>query len=153
MIRYALLCEHDHEFESWFDNSSAYEKLHKSGLVECPYCGSTKTRKALMTPRISGTRSNKKVELQPAASHSKSIDPTLQKLQKEATELARKIRDHVKENADDVGDKFAEEARKIHFDEAQPRNIYGQATAEEVTDLAEDGIDFAPLPDLPEDKN
>ena len=153
MIRYALLCEHDHEFESWFDSSLAFDKLHKTGLVECPHCGSTKTRKALMTPQISGTRSNKKNRDGPDNGHDKAPDQNLQKLQTEATELARKIRHHVTENAEHVGDNFADEARKIHFEESEPRNIYGNATKEEVSDLAEDGIDFAPLPDLPEDKN
>ncbi len=151
MIRYALLCEHDHEFESWFDNSTAYDKLQKSSLVECPHCGSTKIRKALMTPQLSGTRSNRQSEQSNTLANSQDIG--LQNMQKEALDLARKIRDHVTKNAENVGDRFADEARKIHLDETEPRNIYGKATIEEVSDLAEDGIDFIPLPDLPEDKN
>ena len=151
MIRYALLCEHDHEFESWFDSSGAYEKLQRAKLIECPSCGSIKTRKALMTPQLGGTRANRREET--GGGVSQSDDKELHKLHKEATSLARKIRDHVEQSADNVGDNFANEARKIHFDEAAPRNIFGSATAKEATDLVEDGIDFTPLPDLPEDKN
>ena len=151
MILYRLLCERDHEFESWFDSSKAFAKLQKSELVECPHCGSAKIRKALMTPQLSGTRANKQAP--PDELHGKRSEQKLQNLHKEATELARKIRNHVSKNADDVGDNFADEARKIHFDEAKPRNIYGQATEKEVSDLNEEGIDFTPLPNLPEDKN
>jgi hypothetical protein len=151
MIRYALLCKHDHKFESWFDNSNAFDKLQKANLIECPHCGSTTIRKALMTPQISTRRSNKTAISE--RSLARSDDDNLQKMQMEATELARKIRDHVKENAENVGDKFAEEARKIHFEEVEPHNIYGNATPEEAQELADDGVDFAPLPDLPEDKN
>ena len=153
MIRYALLCDQDHEFDSWFDNSQAFEKLQKNGLVECPHCGSVKTRKALMSPQLGGKRSNKKTAADDASPVAKSNDPDLKILREEATELARKIRGHVTENADNVGNKFADEARKIHYEETEPRNIYGKATQEEVSDLVEDGIDFNPLPDLPEDKN
>ena len=145
MIRYALLCEHDHEFESWFDSSNAYDKLQKAGMVECPHCGSHKTRKALMTPQI-GSRKTKT----PLARKS---EKELQKVQKQMVDMARKVRRHIEKNAEHVGDRFAVEARKIHNEESEPRNIYGKATREEVTDLVKDGIDITPLPDLPEDKN
>ena len=151
MIRYALLCDQDHEFESWFDSSSAYEKLQQNNLIECPHCGSTNIRKALMTPQIGGARSNKQDDA--TGTLTTNDDSQLQQMQQEAVNLARQIRDHVKENADYVGDKFAEEARKIHYEETEPHGIYGKATKEEVTDLIEEGVDFSPLPDLPEDKN
>ncbi len=151
MIRYALLCDQDHEFDSWFDHSSAFERLQKAALIECPHCGSQNIRKALMSPQVSSRRANKpSQDHQPIA---KSADKNLQKLQREAVELARKIRDHVQKHADNVGEKFASEARKIHFKEVEPHNIYGKATQDEVNELVEDGIDIAPLPDLPEDKN
>ena len=151
MIRYALLCREDHSFESWFDNSSAFDKLQKSNLIDCPHCGSQKIRKAPMSPQISGTRTNKNSK----SNHviAKKDGFATQKLQQEAVELARKIRDHVQKNADNMGDKFASEARKIHFEEVEPHNIYGKATPDEVTELVEDGIEISPLPDLPEDKN
>jgi len=151
MIRYALLCHQDHAFESWFDHSTAFDKLQNAKLIECPHCGSQKIRKALMSPQISGTRTNKRATSNPSIAKSK--DSELQKLQQEAVELARKIRDHVEENADNVGDKFASEARKIHFEEVEPHNIYGEATPDEVSELVEDGIEITPLPALPEDKN
>ena len=151
MIRYALLCEQDHPFESWFDNSAAFDKLQQATLIECPHCGSKKIRKALMTPQIGGTRANKGT--QDKNSLTMSEDKNLQILQREAVELARKIRDHVEKNADNVGDEFASEARKIHFEEVEPHNIFGQATRQEVVELIDDGIDIAPLPSLPEDEN
>ncbi len=151
MIRYALLCEHDHEFESWFDNSGAYEKLQHKNLVECPRCGSTKIRKALMTPQIAVNRSS---EREPNSKMvAKNDDATLQQLHQDVLQLARKVRQHMTKNADDVGDQFASEARKIHFEEVEPHNIYGKATKEEAESLLEEGIDFIPLPELPEDKN
>jgi hypothetical protein len=113
MIHYALLCEHDHEFDSWFDSSKAYDKLQKSGLVECPHCGSTHIRKALMTPQIGTMRANKTKD-SPASAPADCDEPALQKAREQAIDLARKLRDHVKENAEDVGDEFAKEARKIH---------------------------------------
>lgn len=151
MIRYALLCDLDHAFESWFDHSTAFDKLQNAKLIECPNCGSQKIRKAPMSPQISGLRANKRTTSNPSIA--KSDDVELQNLQKEAVELARKIRDHVEKNADNVGDNFASEARKIHFDEVEPHNIYGEATPDEVSELVEDGIEIAPLPTLPKDKN
>ncbi len=151
MIRYALLCDDDHAFESWFDHSSAFDKLQSAKLIECPHCGSQKIRKDLMSPQIGGLRANKRATNNPSIV--KTPDIELQKLQQEAVELARKIRHHVEKNADNVGDKFASEARKIHFEEVEPHNIYGEATPDEVSELVEDGIEIAPLPALPEDKN
>ncbi len=151
MIRYALLCEQDHQFESWFDNSSAYDKLQKAHLVECPHCGSSQTRKALMSPQISTTRGNKQAPNKDSASSNQHAQ--MQKVQKELVEMARKVRRHIEKNAEYVGEKFVSEARKMHYAEAEQRNIYGSATTEEVSDLVNDGIDITPLPDLPEDKN
>ncbi len=151
MIRYALLCDQDHAFESWFDHSAAFDKLQHAKLIECPHCSSQKIRKAPMSPQISGTRTNKRPTSNPSIAKNKDIE--LQNLQAEAVELARKIRNHIEQNADNVGDKFASEARKIHFEEVEPHNIYGEATSEEVDELVEDGIEISPLPTLPEDKN
>ncbi len=151
MIRFTLICEQDHEFESWFDNSASYDKLQKSHLIECPHCGSHQTRKALMTPQIGGTRTNKQSPAHELVHSTKS--KKIQNLQKEALEIARKVRRHVKKNSEHVGENFAAEARKIHNEQADQRNIYGSATNTEVKDLLNDGIDIVPLPDLPEDKN
>ena len=142
MIRYALTCENGHQFESWFANSQACDTLRKANAVLCPECGSALVEKALMAPQISTARKKDKVRL--AANHG---------MQAEAVAAIRKIRDHVKENADYVGDKFPEEARKIHYEEAEKRGIYGEASADEAKALAEEGVEFHPLPILPEERN
>ncbi len=134
MIRYVLTCDKDHEFEGWFANSSAYDDQAKRGLVTCPRCGSVKISKAPMAPGIAGTKKSGKIK-------------------KEITDALRSVREHVIENADNVGDQFASEARKIHREEAEPRGIYGKATSEEAQSLSEEGVEFHPLPTLPEDHN
>lgn len=137
MIRYSLVCANDHRFEAWFRNADAYDSQHKRGIVICPVCGTGGVGKALMAPAVS--RSSEKVSL--SAGH-----PHLR-------EALIALRNKVTSEADYVGDKFAEEARKIHFKEAEPRGIYGEATREEIAALVEDGVDFMPLPGLPEDHN
>ena len=146
MIRYALTCENGHRFESWFGDSQAYDTLRAADAVLCPECGSAAVEKALMTPQVSTARKKeaKKDKVRLAANHA---------MRAEAMAAMRKIRDHVTQNADYVGDKFPEEARKIHYEEAEKRGIYGEATADEAKALDEEGIEFHPLPMLPEDQN
>ena len=146
MIRYALTCEDGHRFESWFANSQAFDTLRAADAVLCPECGSAAVEKALMAPQISTARKKdaKKEKVRLAANHS---------MRAEAVAAIRKIRDHVSENADYVGEKFPEEARKIHYEEAEKRGIYGEATADEAKALAEEGVEFHPLPILPEEQN
>ena len=146
MIRYALTCEDGHRFESWFAGSQAYDDLRAADAVLCPECGSAAVEKALMAPQVATARKKdaKKEKVRLAANHS---------MRAEAIAAIRKIRDHVTENADYVGDKFPEEARKIHYEEAEPRGIYGEATADEAKALAEEGVEFHPLPILPEEQN
>lgn len=146
MIRYALACENGHQFESWFAGSQAFDTLRKADAVLCPECGSAAVEKALMTPQVSTARKKdaKKDKVRLAANHG---------MRAEAVAAIRKIRDHVTENADYVGDKFPEEARKIHYEEAEKRGIYGEATADEAKALAEEGVEFHPLPILPEEQN
>ena len=134
MIRYQLICARKHEFEGWFTDSAAYEDQVERGLVTCPSCGSTKISKALMSPGIARRR-------------------TSGKSQGEITEALREARNQFLKSSDNVGDKFAEEARKIHREEVEPRSIYGNATADEAESLREEGVDFHPLPALPEDHN
>jgi hypothetical protein len=136
MIRYTLTCNKDHEFEGWFANSSAYDDQASRGLVTCPHCGSVKISKAPMAPGVAGTKKSYK-----------------SKSKKEIVDALRLVREHVIENADNVGDQFASEARKIHNEEAEPRGIYGKATTEEAEALSEEGVEFHPLPTLPEDHN
>ncbi len=148
MIRYSLACEKDHEFDGWFAGSEAFEKQLKRGLVECPECGSIKVHKALMTPGVP-RKSNTKAEDTPVKALNVPADPKVQAL----VEMVRQLREHVKTNADYVGDQFAEKARRIHYGEEEARGIYGEATIEQAMELHEEGVDVLPLPKLPEDGN
>jgi hypothetical protein len=141
VIRFSLVCEQAHEFEAWFRNNDDFDKQARRGLVECPNCGSTKVHKALMAPAVSTARKQEKIAL------------AMGEAQKQAMAQLKALSEKLRENADYVGDKFADEARKIHFGEADPRGIYGEATPEEVRGLAEDGVDFMPIPVFPEDRN
>ncbi|KXF79391.1 hypothetical protein ATN84_06695 [Paramesorhizobium deserti] len=141
MIHFTLLCDQEHEFEGWFRNNEDYESQTARNLVSCPVCGSPKVGKALMAPSVSTSRTKEKIAV--------GMGEAERKLIEQMRELSQKVR----ENADYVGDKFAEEARKIHFGETDPRGIYGEATREEVTSLVEDGVEIMPLPVFPEDRN
>lgn len=141
MIRYSLACERDHAFEAWFRNGDDFEAQKKRELVACPQCGSPKVEKALMAPAVSKRRGSAPMAL--AACEE----------QRAALAQLKALSDKVRANADYVGDKFAEEARRIHFGETQARGIYGQATIDEARSLAEEGVEFMPLPDFPEDRN
>lgn len=148
MIRYALRCEKDHEFEAWFRSSADYDKAAPKGAVACPVCGASKVEKALMAPAVAGTKKRDEPQA-PAKVQLAALDPRELALRAAIKELRQKVA----ENADYVGDRFAEEARKIHYKEAEARGIYGEATGDEAKALAEEGIEFQPLPTLPEDRN
>lgn len=139
MIRYALTCDDDHEFEGWFSSSGDYDDQQGRGLLECPVCASKAVRKQIMAPAIAGTKRSAR-ETTPA------------RMQAMMMEAAGRIRRHVEENFDDVGDAFAREARAIHEGRAENRGIYGQATPKEVRELVEDGVPVAPLPPEPPKK-
>lgn len=141
MIQYSLICDGDHKFDAWFRNADAYEDQHKKGIVTCPSCGSGKISKALMAPAVS-RKSSEKVAM--SIGHPQ---------QAELRAAMKALRDKVTAEADYVGDKFADEARKIHDNETEARGIYGEATREEAAALLEDGIDVIPLPVMPEDRN
>jgi hypothetical protein len=141
VIRFSLICEHEHEFEAWFRSSDDFETQKKRGFVDCPACGSSKVQKALMAPAVSTGRKQEKIAL------------AMGEAQKEAMAQLKALSQKMRENADYVGDKFAEEARKIHFGETDARGIYGEATPEEAKSLAEDGVEFLPIPVFPDDRN
>ena len=141
MIRFTLSCDGDHQFEVWFGSNADFETQQKRGLVDCPVCGSHQVGKALMAPAISTGRKQEKVAL--------AMNSEKRAVMEQFKALAEKMR----ENADYVGDKFAEEARKIHFGETDPRGIYGEATAEEARSLIEDGVGFMPIPVFPDEHN
>ena len=138
MIRYALLCEHDHEFEGWFGSSADYDDQQARGLVECPVCASKAIRKQIMAPSVSGTKRTAKDDSRPSRAM--------------MLEAMGRLREHVVENFDDVGDAFAKEARAIHEGKSEQRGIYGQATPTEVRGLLEDGVPVAPMPPEPPKK-
>jgi len=166
MILYQLRCDKDHTFEAWFSGSEAYEKQVSRNLVTCPHCGSSQVSKAIMAPNI-GVKTNRKQKgpARPAATppqvatapqHGANAAITHSETPqawRETMAVARKIREAVEKNAEYVGPKFAEEARKIHYHEVEEKGIYGEASAQEVKELIEEGVDVRPLPILPEDQN
>jgi hypothetical protein len=143
MIAYDFCCDKDHSFEMWFKDAATCERQAKRKLISCGVCGSTKVKKALSAPAISGTRSQNKGE--PGLPKAYATNPEAQKIAALMSQLAE-LRKHVEANADDVGDRFAEEARKIHYGEADTRNIYGEASDADAEALAEEGIEFARIP-------
>ena len=164
MIRYALVCDRSHQFEIWFKNSADYDKQAKRALVSCPSCGSTNVEKALMAPSLgAGSRKKRSAAPRPieapvageGASPAESASPVAMMSPQESELRAklRELREHLTKNADNVGKKFPEEARKIHYGEAEHRSIYGEATPQDAKDLYEEGIEFHPLPVLPDERN
>lgn len=135
MIRYALRCPKDHDFESWFQSAEAYDRLAAAGMVACAVCGSTGVSKALMVPAV---RHATEAEARPLAT------PTSE-LERRIAELRR----HVEENSDYVGPDFARIAREMHAGDIPDRPIWGEAKAEEASGLIEDGVPVAPLPFRP----
>jgi hypothetical protein len=156
MILYRLRCSNGHEFDGWFKDSKSYERQEKKSLIGCAACGDAKVTRALMAPRL-GTKGNKKgttvvpVEAPPAPEQiqAQQISALARQMPKELREALNKVRAEVEKNCEHVGDKFAEEARKIHYGESDKRGIYGETTDKEAQELAEEGIEFGRLPWLP----
>jgi hypothetical protein len=145
MIVYDLACDKGHRFEAWFKDSATYDRQEKKKQLSCAVCGSSRVHKALMAPRIGSGKKDGGEAPTPA---SYANDPEVKKaaaLMKELAELRR----HVEKNADYVGPKFADEARRIHYGEKDRRNIYGEASSEEAKELSDEGIEFARIPWLP----
>jgi len=136
LIKYNLICRHDHEFEAWFSGSADYDAQRKKRLIACPFCGSAKVEKAIMAPNVSTSRKKNAIADK----------------QKQAMALMNKAADNIRKEIEDkcdyVGDKFADEARAIHYGEKEERAIYGEATAKEASDLHDEGVGIAPLPDI-----
>jgi hypothetical protein len=152
MILYRLRCSKGHEFESWFKDSKAYERQEKKSLIGCAICGDAKVARAIMSPRIG--KGEKTVEVEPPAATQAPAPPAEQQkmaalarhMPKELREALLKVRAEVEKNCEHVGDKFAEEARKMHYGESDKRGIYGETSEEEAEALAEEGIEFGRLP-------
>ncbi|HEY0223142.1 MAG TPA: DUF1178 family protein [Pseudolabrys sp.] len=156
MIRYALACERGHHFESWFQDSAAFDKQAKRGLVACPHCGSAKVEKAIMAPRLSSSKQRKapaETSAAPAPVPEKAPVAMISPQEHEFRTKLKELREHLTQNADNVGQKFPEEARKMHYGEIKPRSIYGEASPKDAKELLDEGIDFHPLPILPDERN
>lgn len=138
MIRFALKCENDHRFESWFASGEAFDTLKSAGHVACAICGSGKVAKDIMAPRVSAAR---------------DTDTPLSAPASPAEQAMAEMRKHIEENADYVGKQFAKEARDIHDGSAPDRAIYGEANADEARKLLEDGVPVVPLPFNPNRKS
>ena len=137
MIVYQLLCENGHEFEGWFQSSTAFDEQVAAGDVECPHCASCNVTKGIMSPNIA---------TKGAITASEDTKDKLELYRNRMEVMASKVRNHVEENFDYVGGEFPEEARRIHYGEAEDRGIYGEATPEETQDLIDEGVEVMPLP-------
>lgn len=131
MIKYNLKCKNNHNFDAWFSESSNFEEQNKKNLIFCPKCNSTKIEKSIMAPNI--------------GSKKQSYTNTL-KTEKIYEKIIKNFRKHVEKNFEYVGDKFADEARAIHYGEKEEREIYGETSVEEAVDLIEEGVNVSPIP-------
>ena len=154
MIRYSLHCEQGHSFESWFQDSSAYDQQVKRKLVSCPVCGSAEVEKAIMAPRIVGKKGRDKAPAEaPAETPATESTSLMMAQERELRAKIKELRDHIVKNADNVGERFPNEARAMHYGDKEHRPIYGEASPEEARALVDEGVEVSPLPTLPEDRN
>jgi hypothetical protein len=158
MIRYTLRCDKDHSFESWFQSSSAYDSQVKRKLVSCPVCGSAKVEKAIMAPRIVSKKGRDKAPVPveasaEAATPAAESTPLMMAQERELRAKIKELRDHIVKNADNVGERFPNEARKMHYGDIEHRPIYGEASPDEARALIDEGVEVSPLPVLPDDRN
>lgn len=161
MIRYRLKCEKRHEFEAWFSNAAAFDRQAKRGQISCPRCGTSKVEKTVMAPSIIKSAKRKRARKapekepseQPAAPPAAQAETHRLAAHGALAAAMRKLRAEIEAKSEYVGPRFPEEARKIHYEETPARGIYGEATREEAQALSEEGIEFFPLPSLPEDHN
>jgi hypothetical protein len=158
-----LRCDDGHAFESWFQSSSAYESQEKRKLVSCPACGSTKVERAIMAPKIASKKSRDDAAPSPAAAPTEvaavaevtapASTPLMMAQERELRAKLKELRDHIVKNADNVGERFPNEARKMHYGDIEHRPIYGEASPEEARSLIDEGVEVSPLPALPDDRN
>ena len=173
MIHYNLRCGRGHTFESWFQSSSAYESQEKRKLITCPVCGSDKVERAIMAPQVVSKKGRERSAPEPAVASAEVAAPQVTAGQVATREVAasgaatplmmaqerelraklRELRDHIVKNADNVGERFPNEARKMHYGDIEHRPIYGEASPDEARSLIEEGIEVSPLPVLPDDRN
>lgn len=162
MILYRLRCSNGHEFDSWFKDSKTYERQEKKSLIGCAVCGDVAVQRALMTPRL-GKKGGKAAAPEEAASppapapapspEQQQMAALARHMPKELREALVKVREQVEKNCEHVGDRFAEEARKIHYGEVEARGIYGEASREDARSLVDEGVPVLPLPVFPDEQN
>lgn len=138
MISFNIRCSKDHEFEGWFRDSATFDSERKKRRITCPICGDAKVEKALSAPNISTGEKR---------------DAARSEQAREMRTALREFRRNVEQNAENVGDRFAEEARKIHYGETEKRGIYGEASMDEAKELADEGVPFTPIPWIEEAKD
>lgn len=159
MIRYTLACDKGHQFESWFADSAAYDKQAKRKLVTCPHCGSAKVGKTIMAPQIATSKKRAKtaemapVETPAPAAAENTPVAMISPQEQEFRSKLKELREHLTKNSDNVGTKFPDEARKMHYGEIEHRSIYGEATPKDAKEMLDEGIEFHPLPILPDERN
>jgi len=156
MIHYNLRCKRGHAFESWFQSSSAYETQEKRKLVNCPICGSAEVERAIMAPQIVSKKAREGVVAAPAPATEvapPASTPLLMAQERELRTKLKELRDHIVKSADNVGERFPVEARKMHYGDIEHRPIYGEASPDEARALIEEGVEVTPLPVLPDDRN
>ncbi len=143
MIHFQLKCSRNHEFEAWFRSGASFDEQCKRGDVDCPVCGDIGVTKALMAPNISASE-------KPSA---ESAEKRAREVTEQILNAAGKLREVIEENSEYVGDSFADEARAIHYGDAEERDIYGKATDKEAEELDEEGIEFSRIPGRPRRNN
>ena len=142
LISYSLECDAGHQFDAWFSSSADFDRQSEAGYVSCPHCASTTVSKLLMAPNVATGRQKDRT---------KAV--VMDNVRREMIDKLREVVREVRANTEDVGEKFPEEARKIHYGEAEVRGIMGRASPEEAHALIEEGIEIAALPAIPEDAN
>jgi hypothetical protein len=142
MIRFALACDRGHSFDAWFSSGDSYDEQVEAQAIVCPTCGSIRVKKAPMAPAVLRGKAEETARESPADGE-----------RKQTYAFLKGMRDYLKDNADDVGKAFPEEARKMHYGEAEARNIYGEASVDEAKALNDEGIPALPLPKLPKEHN
>jgi len=157
MIRYALRCDNGHAFESWFQSSATYDSQRKRKLVSCPICESAAVEKAIMAPRVAA-KSNKRAPISEPTATAVAPAPAepmalISPQEQELRSKLRELRDFIVSKAENVGEKFPDEARRMHYGDTEHRPIYGEASLDEAKALIEEGVEVAPLPIMPDDRN
>ena len=157
MIKYSLICDNEHQFEGWFSTGQDFDEQRRRNLVNCPMCDSSNITKTLMAPSISTSKKAVQAQVKPNVEHSDRPTPVANShVPDNFQELVGKIRElraNILETSKNVGDKFPDEARKIHYGEVEKHSIYGQASAQDVKELVDEGVNVMPIPSLPEDNN